>query len=97
MDDVDHSGDRDAATAARAIAGAYRRARDGERVEVACWAGRGRTGTAISCMAILAGLRAEHAVSWTRSHYEHRAVETPWQRWWVRGFPALLESVDEAG
>lgn len=86
---------RDAVATARAIADAYERARAGQRVEVACWAGRGRTGTAISCMAILAGLRADHAVGWTRHHYEHRAVETPWQRWWVRGFPALLARARE--
>ncbi len=83
---------KDAMTAARSIERAYQRARDGERVEMACRAGRGRTGTVVACMAILAGLNPEHAVSWTRRHYEYRAVETPWQRRWVRRFPDLLAS-----
>lgn len=88
---------RSAAHAATAIEEAYLRARDGERVEVACRAGRGRTGTVIACMAILAGLESAHAVSWTRSRYEYRAVETPWQRRWVRRFPVLLARAREDG
>ena len=87
---------RDAATAAAAIEEAYLRARDGERVEVACRAGRGRTGTVVACMAILAGLDPAPAVSWTRRYYEYRAVETPWQRRWVRRFPTLLEAAQSA-
>lgn len=59
-------------------------------MEVACAGGRGRTGTAIACLAILAGVPADRAVGWVREHYERRAVETPWQRWWVRRFPRLL-------
>ena len=77
--------------AARAIAQLHRRARAGRRVEAACRAGKGRTGTVIACLAILDGLRTEHAVSWTRQHFHHRAVQTPWQRRWVRDFPELLE------
>jgi hypothetical protein len=70
----------------------YGRARRDERVEVACWAGRGRTGTVIACLAILAGLEPTHAVSWVRHHYDHRAVRAPWQRRWVVRFPALLSA-----
>ena len=84
------------ADTAEAIEEAFLRARDGERVEVACRAGRGRTGTAIAVMAILAGLDPEHAVSWTRHHYEYRAVETPWQRRWVRRFPLRLDGARRA-
>ena len=82
---------RRATPTAEAIEEAYLRARDGERGEVACRAGRGRTGTVIACMAILAGLDPAHAVSWTRRYFEYRAVETPWQRRWVRRFPAFLD------
>jgi len=65
----------------------HEQARGGRRVEVACNGGIGRTGTAIACMAILAGLPPEEAVAWTRANYHRRAIETPWQRRWVMRFP----------
>jgi protein-tyrosine phosphatase len=58
----------------------------GERAEIACGGGRGRTGTALACLAVLDGLPAGEAVAWVRAHYEPRAVETPWQRRFVRRF-----------
>lgn len=61
----------------------YGRAPDA-RVEVACSGGRGRTGTAIALLARFAGVRAEDAVAWTRANYLPGAVETPWQRRFVR-------------
>jgi hypothetical protein len=54
-----------------------------ERVEVACWGGVGRTGTVLAAMAMLGGVGAEDAVALVRSRYHPRAVETPWQRWWL--------------
>ncbi|MDH3680399.1 MAG: protein phosphatase [Acidimicrobiia bacterium] len=54
-----------------------------ERVEVACKAGRGRTGTALAVMAIGAGVAPEDAVEWVRRNYDPRAIETPWQRRWI--------------
>lgn len=57
-----------------------------ERVEVACGGGRGRTGTALACLAVLDGVPAEQAVAFVRQHYHPRAVETPWQKRYVRGF-----------
>lgn len=54
-----------------------------ERVEIACGGGVGRTGTAIAAMAVLSGISPRDAVQWTRQHYNHRAVETPWQRRWI--------------
>ncbi|NED52284.1 protein phosphatase, partial [Micromonospora aurantiaca] len=36
-------------------------------------------------LAVLDGLPPARAVAWVRSHYHRRAVETPWQRWWLRG------------
>jgi hypothetical protein len=44
----------------------------------------GRTGTAPAAHAVLDGLPADRAVGWVRENYHHRAVETPWQRWWLR-------------
>jgi protein-tyrosine phosphatase len=62
-------------------------AQAGQRVEVACGGGIGRTGTVMACLAVLAGVPPQEAVDWTRQHYHHRAVETPWQRRWVARFP----------
>ncbi|MEU7040766.1 protein-tyrosine phosphatase family protein [Streptomyces varsoviensis] len=57
-----------------------------ERVEIACGGGLGRTGTALACMAVLDGVPADQAVAYVRAHYHPRAVETPWQRRFVRRF-----------
>ncbi len=54
------------------------------RVEIACGGGRGRTGTAMALLARLAGVPADGAVAWVRAHYRSGAVETPWQRRFVR-------------
>jgi hypothetical protein len=61
-----------------------RRAAAGERVEIACHGGVGRTGTALAALAVLDGLTPADAVRWVRATYHRRAVETPWQRWWLR-------------
>jgi protein-tyrosine phosphatase len=58
----------------------------GERVEIACGGGRGRTGTALACLAVLDGVPGEGAVAYVRRHYDRHAVETPWQRRYVRSF-----------
>lgn len=57
-----------------------------ERVEIACGGGFGRTGTALSCLAILDGIPRDKALAYVREHYSHRAVETPWQRRFVARF-----------
>ncbi|MDA2804308.1 protein-tyrosine phosphatase family protein [Nocardiopsis suaedae] len=64
---------------------AWRRTAD-ERVEVACSAGIGRTGTTLACIAVLDGLAPDEAVEYVRRNYHRRSVETPWQRWYVRHF-----------
>jgi protein-tyrosine phosphatase len=66
---------------------AHDRARH-ERVEVACGGGRGRTGTALACLAVLAGVPADEAVAYVRARYHPRAVETPFQKRFVRRFPS---------
>jgi hypothetical protein len=55
----------------------------GERVEMACAGGHGRTGTALACLAILDGVRPASAVAFVRAHYDKRAVETFRQRRYV--------------
>ncbi|MFK8906509.1 protein-tyrosine phosphatase family protein [Streptomyces sp. YS-3] len=57
-----------------------------ERVELACGGGRGRTGTALACLAVLDGVPAEDAVAYVRRDYDRHAVETPWQSRYVRRF-----------
>ncbi|MGH3695536.1 MAG: protein-tyrosine phosphatase family protein [Pseudonocardiaceae bacterium] len=81
---------RDDESAAAAIQHAYLLARSGQRVEVACGGGVGRTGTVIACMAILAGHPAADALNWTRRHYRPRAIETPAQRRWISWFATHL-------
>ena len=66
-----------------ALGEAYERA-GAERVEIACGGGVGRTGTALAALAVLAGVPPEDAVAWVRAAYHRGAVETPWQRRWVR-------------
>jgi protein-tyrosine phosphatase len=76
--------DREAAQ--RAIVDLHARSLRGERVEVACGGGIGRTGTVLACVAILAGVPSADAVAWVRERHDRHAVETPWQRRWVRAF-----------
>lgn len=76
----------DRTAADREIRGALARARAGERVEVACIGGHGRTGTVLACMAILAGVPAAEAVEWVRSTYCRRAVQEPSQQYWIDRF-----------
>ncbi|MDX3340508.1 protein-tyrosine phosphatase family protein [Streptomyces sp. ME02-6979.5a] len=64
----------------------------GSRVEVACGGGMGRTGTALACLAVLDGVPADEAVAFVRAGYHPRAVETPWQRRYVRNFPARQDA-----
>ena len=75
--------DREAA--AEALREAWERAAS-ERVEVACGGGRGRTGTALACLAVLDGVPNDQAVAYVREHYAKQAVETPWQRRYVTRF-----------
>jgi hypothetical protein len=56
----------------------------GERVEVACLGGVGRTGTALGVLAVLSGVAPADAVAWVRDHYDRHAVETPFQKRWIR-------------
>lgn len=77
---------KDDADAIAKIRQLHAKALAGQRVEVACGGGKGRTGTVVACLAILAGVSSNDAVAWTRQHYDRHAVETPWQKRWVRKF-----------
>lgn len=76
----------DPAEAGDALREAWLRAASA-RVEIACGGGRGRTGTALACLAILDGVPTAEAVAHVRHLYHRRAVETPGQRRFVRRFP----------
>jgi protein-tyrosine phosphatase len=54
-----------------------------ERVEIACLAGCGRTGTALACIAVFDGVPANQAVEYVRRNYNSEAVETADQRLYV--------------
>jgi protein-tyrosine phosphatase len=75
----------DRALAGPALAKAWRLA-EAQRVELACAGGRGRTGTALACLAVLDGVPARQAVAFVRAHYDRHAVETVWQRRFVARF-----------
>lgn len=57
-----------------------------ERAEIACRGGRGRTGTALACLAVIDGVPPRHAVAFVRQHYHPHAIETPWQKRYVTRF-----------
>jgi hypothetical protein len=78
----------DADDACGALIEAWQRAST-QRVEVACGGGRGRTGTALACIAILDGVAPADAVSYVRRRFHRHAVETPWQRRFVTRFGVL--------
>ncbi|HEY1179052.1 MAG TPA: protein-tyrosine phosphatase family protein, partial [Phytomonospora sp.] len=72
---------------AAALRAAWTRA-ENERVEFACHGGHGRTGTALACLAVLDGVPPAEAVDFVRRNYDRHAVETPWQKRYVRSFTA---------
>lgn len=76
----------DAAELRIALQDVLERARRGERVEVGCLGGHGRTGTALACLAVLTGTPPSDAVAWVRASYCEKAVETDEQRAFVAAF-----------
>lgn len=75
----------DATQVVPALRSMLARARAGERVEVGCLGGHGRTGTALACLAILSGHPPGEAVAWVRANYCVEAVETTEQEAFVVG------------
>ncbi len=77
---------RDRSDAVAAIVRLHAAMRAGDQVECACWGGRGRTGTVLACLVVMAGCSACEAVDFVRTHYAAKAVETRAQRRWVERF-----------
>jgi hypothetical protein len=75
----------DPAAAREAFAAAWQRSA-AERVEVGCMGGKGRTGTALACIAVLDGVPPQDAVAYVRRQYDPHAVETDGQRRYVGAF-----------
>ena len=90
VDWVDFGLPTDDVRAAAQIEAAFARARRGERVEIGCVGGLGRTGTVLACMAVLAGVDESDAVEWVRRNYRPEAVETSAQERWVRWFAGTV-------
>ena len=65
------------------LAALLARARAGQRVEIGCLGGHGRTGTALACLAVMTGVAADDAVAWVRRVCCARAIETPDQEAFV--------------
>lgn len=77
----------DVEQAAATFIEAYARAgAEDQRLEIACSGGRGRTGTALACLAVLDGVPNGEAVRFVRDKYDRRAVEPPGQKLFVRRF-----------
>lgn len=84
LDWPDFSVPDDPAVVAAALELLLERSRSGQRVEIGCYGGHGRTGTAIAGLAILCGHAPDEAVSWVRATYCERAVENEEQETFVR-------------
>jgi hypothetical protein len=62
------------------------RAHGGERVELGCLGGHGRTGTALACLVVLTGQPQGDAVGWVRATYCADAIESDEQEAFVAKF-----------
>jgi hypothetical protein len=82
----------DASGLLTALRSLHDRSRAGERVEIGCLGGHGRTGTSLACLAVLAGAPASDAIAWVRSAYCADAVETPEQEAFVSGVSTSIGS-----
>ena len=74
----------DPAAVATELRALLERARAGERVEIGCLGGHGRTGTTLACLAKMTG--SSDAVAWVRENYCSHAVETSEQQIFVEKF-----------
>jgi hypothetical protein len=60
------------------------RAQAGQKVEIGCLGGHGRTGTALAGLAVICGSPPGQAVAWVRANYCPSAVETIQQESFVQ-------------
>lgn len=68
-------------------------AREPERLFfVGCRAGLGRTGTVLACLGAELSVAGEDPVAWARAAHDRRAVETPAQEAFARGWRSRSSS-----
>lgn len=72
-------------TVAPALCDLRERAHRGQRVELGCLGGHGRTGSALAWLVVLTGHPPGDAVAWVRHNYCKQAVETPAQEQFIAG------------
>lgn len=65
-----------------------KRAKAGERVEIGCMGGHGRTGTMMAIMATLCGVPVDDAQKWVHDNYCKEAIEGEKQVWFIKAFYA---------
>lgn len=68
------------------IEDAYRRAEDGQHVDIGCIGAHGRTGTILAIMVLLAtegAMTGKEAIQWVWDKYCKHAIETKRQEWYV--------------
>lgn len=70
----------------RALRWILTEARREKRVEIACMAGHGRTGTALACLLVIQGLSPSRAISRVKSRYCEEAIESRKQLDFIRLF-----------
>lgn len=73
---------------------AVEKAQAGQKVEVGCIGGHGRTGTILATMGVILGMTAEEAIDHVRTSYCTHAIETATQEWWVEMIYAVLNGKD---
>lgn len=67
----------DPSDAVTALHDLHRRSVAGERVEIGCLGGHGRTGTALALLTrLVTEMPADEAIGWVRQHYCSQAIET---------------------
>lgn len=74
----------------KAVLDAMARSERGEKVELGCIGGHGRTGTFLALVAVRAGIQGKAAVKWVKDNYCKEAVESKEQEWYVLAYEALI-------
>lgn len=70
------------------------RAQRGEKVEIGCIGGHGRTGTALACIAVMLGMTAKEAIKHVRTQYCDHTLETDEQEWFVSWVEAQMLGIE---
>lgn len=69
------------------------RSQRGEKVEIGCIGGHGRTGTALACIAVILGMTPDEAIKHVRTQYCSHTIETDEQEWFVEWVDAQMRGV----